>query len=365
MRRPRRRVGEHEDVVNDTDEIDARAVDADVTALPTLVFEVEQPTTNGGAPAPRARLGELLVGDRVVSRDQLEQALLEQTDSGLRLGELLVRAGVVDEHQLTRVLATQFAMPLADLRRERPDSDALGALPETLVRSLQAIPLRRVDGVLVVVVGDPAHPNLRAELARATGGPVELLVAPASDVQKTIDQSYRALAGIAQHVKEFEITSAASRVAQGAPLQHVVDATAPVVQVVNLIITQALRDRASDVHIEPQGEQVRVRMRIDGALHDALTLPADMAMAIVSRIKVMAGMNIVERRRAQDGQIETDGRRARARHPRLVHSGDLRREDRPATARQEPVALQARRARHARDRRTRCSRSSCDRRSAW
>ncbi len=89
-----------------------------------------------------------------------------------------------------------------------------------------------------------------------------------------------------------------------------VDVNAPVVQVVNAIITQALRDRASDVHIEPQGEQVRVRVRIDGALHDSLTLPGEMGPALVSRIKVMGGMNIVERRRAQDGQIETtvDGR---------------------------------------------------------
>ncbi len=117
-------------------------------------------------------------------------------------------------------------------------------------------------------------------------------------------------------MREFELTSGADRpgaaraAAAVVDLQAAVDSDAPVVQVVNLILTQGVRDRASDVHIEPQGTQLRIRMRIDGALHDVLTLPADMAPALVSRIKVMAGMNIVERRRAQDGQIETeiDGR---------------------------------------------------------
>ena len=108
---------------------------------------------------------------------------------------------------------------------------------------------------------------------------------------------------------EFELTSSA-RVTQEVVASQRSTCNAPVVQVVNLIVTQALRDRASDVHIEPQGDQVRVRVRIDGALHDVLTLPGDMGPALVSRIKVMAGMNIVERRRAQDGQFETsvDGR---------------------------------------------------------
>jgi type IV pilus assembly protein PilB len=111
-------------------------------------------------------------------------------------------------------------------------------------------------------------------------------------------------------VREFEVTAGVGRRGDRTELQEAVETSAPVVQVVNLIVTQALRDRASDVHIEPQGSQVRVRMRIDGALHEVLSLPAEMGPAVVSRIKVMAGMNIVERRRSQDGQIETtvDGR---------------------------------------------------------
>ncbi|HEY7106057.1 MAG TPA: GspE/PulE family protein [Acidimicrobiia bacterium] len=272
---------------------------------------VEHVTREDAAAATTAalRIGDLLLESKFVTTQQLEDALLEQTASGLRLGELLVRARVLDERQLTHALARQFALDLADLRRNRPTPDALGALPETVARSMVAVPLRHDAGHLEIVVADPTPPDLRHELERATGESVVLLLAPPSEVRRALDQSYQALAGVAEHVREFEITNAAARGIQQPTLQ-VVDANAPVVQVVNLMITQALRDRASDVHIEPQGEQVRVRLRIDGALHDMLTLPGDMGPAVVSRIKVMAGMNIVERRRAQDGQIETsvDGR---------------------------------------------------------
>src|SRR5262249_27060476 len=151
-----------------------------------------------------------------------------------------------------------------------------------------AIPMWMRDGVLEVAVADPQRDDLQRELSSAASGPIRLLVAPRSEVQRAIDQSYRALAGVARHVREFELTSAAARSDVAMPtLQQAVDGSAPVVQVVNLIVTQALRDRASDVHIEPMGDQVRVRMRIDGALHDALSLPSEIGPAIVSRIKVM------------------------------------------------------------------------------
>src|SRR5205807_295074 len=143
--------------------------------------------------------------------------------------------------------------------------DALAALPETVARALNAVPVRMRDNVLEIVVSDPSHDGLQKELAANVKTPVRLLLAPQSEVTRVLDQSYRALAGVARHAREFELTSM-TRVAESAtPLQLAVDAQAPVVQVVNLIVTQALRDRASDVHIEPMGYQVRVRTRIDGA----------------------------------------------------------------------------------------------------
>jgi type IV pilus assembly protein PilB len=145
----------------------------------------------------------------------------------------------------------------------------------------------------------------------ATRHAVTLAVASEVDIRRAIDTSYRALAGVDQHIKAFEATAADNlRRATAEVRNDAAGDDAPVVQVVNLIITQGLRDRASDIHIEPQDGRVRIRFRIDGALHDILALPEEIGPALVSRVKIMGGMNIVERRRPQDGQIATeiDGR---------------------------------------------------------
>jgi type IV pilus assembly protein PilB len=140
---------------------------------------------------------------------------------------------------------------------------------------------------------------------------VRLVIAPRSDIQRAIDTAYRALGSIHEHVMAFEQTAETPRrAAADTAVQLALADNAPVVQVVNLLITQAMRDRASDIHLEPQDQRLRVRFRIDGALHDAVELPIGMAPALVSRLKIMAEMNIVERRRPQDGQITmtVDGR---------------------------------------------------------
>ncbi len=153
---------------------------------------------------------------------------------------------------------------------------------------------------------DAARQILRATL----GQPVLMRVAAHSDVLRAISSSYRALTGVTGQVTGLRV---AARDAQrpGRRLDvHSGTDDAPVVQVVQMIITQGLRDRASDVHIEPHEESIRIRYRIDGALHDVLELPGSMGPAVVSRVKILAGMNIVERRRPQDGQIsmEIEGR---------------------------------------------------------
>jgi type IV pilus assembly protein PilB len=151
------------------------------------------------------------------------------------------------------------------------------------------------------VVADPTERHL-AEIRSAVGKPVTISVAPPSDIELAIGNSYRALTGIESQVKEFEIQDSVRR--EAAKLETAVASdSAPVVQVVQRVITQGLRDRASDIHIEPQEDKMRVRFRVDGALHDALDLPVSIGPAVVSRIKIMGGMNIVERRRPQDGQI--------------------------------------------------------------
>jgi type IV pilus assembly protein PilB len=253
------------------------------------------------------KLGEMLVRKQFVTHAQLSEALLQQSASGKRLGTLLVELGILDERNLAATVADQLGLPLADLRRQAPEPEALALVPEALARSRRALPLRVTAAGIEIAVADPG-PKIREELSAAAGRDVILLVAPVSDIERAIDSSYRALTGIESEVEAFQLVASSRHVE--AVIQQSVTADAPVVKVVNLIITQGLRDRASDIHIEPQEDRLRIRYRIDGALHDVIALPSSMAPAVISRLKILAEMNIVERQRSQDGQISMtiDGR---------------------------------------------------------
>ena len=252
-------------------------------------------------------LGELLMARKDVTASQVNQALMHQSASGKRVGSLLVELGAIDEKDLAEALAEQLSLAMVDLGTETPEAEAIALVPESVARASQCIPMLLADGTLVVAVADPSD-ALVQQLQALTRLEVTLVVAPASDVRHAIDSSYRSLEGIETFVAAFEATSTNRRSAS--LTTESANDDAPVVQVVNKIISQALRDRASDVHIEPQDKRLRIRFRIDGALHDVLALPDAMGPALVSRLKIMAGMNIVERRRPQDGQIamEVDGR---------------------------------------------------------
>ncbi len=269
----------------------------------------EAPVRAGGGGKPRSQLGQLLVSAQLISHDQLAEALIQQSGSGKRIGTTLVELGAIGERDLAKALSTQLLVPMVDLSQQAPSPDATEVLPESVARAHLAVPIVADESGVTIAVSDPT-PELAKVLANACGRVVRLVIAPRSDVQRAIDGAYRALGNIREHVRAFEESTDSPLRLTDAAIQTVTEADAPVVQVVNLLITQAMRDRASDIHIEPQGHQLRVRFRIDGALHDAVELPSSMAPALVSRLKIMAEMNIVERRRPQDGQITmtVDGR---------------------------------------------------------
>jgi type IV pilus assembly protein PilB len=255
------------------------------------------------------RIGELLIDAGLVPRDRVLAALQESArGAGKRIGELLIGVGALTERDVATVIAKQHSVDVVDLRDVTPQPDATTLLTEELARHLAAIPLS-VDGDAVAVAVAAPSDDIRARLHEAVGRPVRIAVAAQSDIARAIGISYRALAGVEARVKTFEARDSLRRDAERSESVGAND-DAPVVQVVHLILTQALRDRASDIHLEPQGSRVHVRYRIDGALHHVLDLPGSMGPALVSRIKILAGMNIVERRRPQDGQISTevDGR---------------------------------------------------------
>ncbi len=257
------------------------------------------------APRPRGLLGEVLVARGLVTHDQVADALQLQGTSGRRLGEVLVEIGALDERGLVDALADYFGMPVIDLRRATPEPVAVALLPEQVARELLAIPVRLDNQGLHVAVSQPSD-EVRFRLAETSGHSVRLALAPMSDIRWAIDRSYQAIGGVGKLVQAFEAVETSRKRPVEIESTDVVPEDAPVVQVVDSILTQAMRDRASDVHIEPSENVIYVRYRIDGALKDIIELPVTMGLGLVSRIKILAGMNIVERRRSQDGQFTTE-----------------------------------------------------------
>lgn len=289
----------------------------DADGLEPSVAEVDgSATTSGGdapsstpsapsaIPAAEGRLGEILVAAKAIDEDQLRQALDEQQTSRERLGTILLSAGTITDQQLTEALATQYGLRVVALERAAFDPKAVQAIPEEVARALRVVPLSRSGGRLLVGVADPSRPGVFEEIIEQADQPVAFAAVSDEALDGAIERAYQTSSTVSGAVRMFE-----ARASERAPVTPAasteVDANAPIVQVVNSILSQAVRDRASDVHIEPMGDRVRVRNRIDGALHEVMSLPQAMAAALVSRIKIMADMNIVERRRPQDGQIET------------------------------------------------------------
>jgi type IV pilus assembly protein PilB len=263
---------------------------------------IEKPLSVLSQSSGNEPLGRILVGRGLVTEEQVEHALATQQETNAHLGQILVDAKLLPERELVNALGEQLGIPVVDLRRARCEEDALALIPESYAAKHTVLPLTLNGNVLIVAAADPTNLPLLAELRVMTRKEIQAVIAARGELQQTIRQRYKVLPGVADFVKAFEKQD--RRLASVSPEMAVLAENAPVVQIVNLLITQGLRDRASDVHIEPKKDYVRVRYRIDGVLTDILRLPIALAPGIASRIKIMAELDIVERHRSQDGQIQ-------------------------------------------------------------
>lgn len=254
----------------------------------------------------RTLFGEILLEMELVTPDQLTDALAAQRDDPKPLGELLRLQGHLSEDDVADALAKQFGLEVADLRTSEPEPKAIAMVPGDLARRHGIVPFRSHGDQLVIVTAQPGNGAAIQELTDAAGA-IGLLVGVPDDIERVLTRSYSELTDAARHVQAFELTTQKNSTGL---TSLTVDENAPVVQLVSRVLNEAVRSRASDVHIEPVGEEIRVRFRIDGALSEALRVPASLGSPMTSRIKVLAQLNIVERRRPQDGQfsIEVDGR---------------------------------------------------------
>lgn len=256
------------------------------------------------APTPqqKLRLGDLLVKEGIISQEQLGKALEAQKKSGLRLGDALVKEGFITQRQLAGVLETQLGIRSIDLRVAPLDMEAAKRIPENLARRHIIIPVQIAEGSLMVAMKDPLDRVAIQDVRLIAGMPVTPLLAIENDILQAIDRVFsqqRAADRAAQ-----DLTRAMPGTLEAAVSVEV--ESAPMVRLVNSIIENAVRSRASDIHIEPKQDIVRIRNRVDGVLHEVLTTDSKVHAGLISRIKVMANMNIAEKRLPQDGKILVD-----------------------------------------------------------
>ncbi|HEX7464189.1 MAG TPA: type IV-A pilus assembly ATPase PilB [Actinomycetota bacterium] len=246
------------------------------------------------------QLGQILLEQGLLSEEQLEHALNEHRNTPKSLGRTLIDLGYIRERDLVRALAEQVGLEFVDLSDYQVDPGATTLLPDVIARRYRAIPIGERDGKLLVAMSDPANVYALDDIRAITNREVQPVVATATDIEQAIEK----YGGMGDQIEA--LSSEAASAVEGEDIEGDMEAAledAPIVKLVNAIMTQAVADRASDVHIEPSERDVRVRFRVDGVLHEVMHSPKNIQNGLISRLKVMADMNIAEKRVPQDGRI--------------------------------------------------------------
>src|SRR5512137_2270919 len=254
------------------------------------------------------RLGELLVRENLISLQQLQKAQEEQRKSGGRIGSLLVRQGAIAEHDLTNFLSKQYGVPAISLKDFDIDDDVLKLIPKATAEKHQVIPVNRAGSSLIVAMSDPSNIFAIDDIKFLTGYNVEVVVASEQAIREAIEKYYAekgpSYDELMQGFDDSEMALVESEAeADIVDLEKSAE-EAPVVKLVNLILLDAIKKGASDIHVEPYEKDFRVRFRIDGVLYEVMKPPMKLRAAMTSRLKIMANLDISERRLPQDGRIK-------------------------------------------------------------
>jgi type IV pilus assembly protein PilB len=253
------------------------------------------------------RLGELLVRNKLIDDQQLAKALEEQKASGGRLGASLVKLGFLKEEDLAAFLSRQYGVPSINLSEFEIDESVIKLIPAEVVQKYQLIPVNRAGSTLIVAMADPSNIFAIDDIKFMTGYNVEVVVSAEASIKSAIDKYYDQSASFDDVMGDLddidlEVVDDADEI-DTSDLEKASE-DAPVVKLVNLILTDAIKKGASDIHVEPYEKSFRVRYRIDGVLHEVMKPPLKLKNALTSRIKIMSEMDISERRLPQDGRIK-------------------------------------------------------------
>src|SRR6266705_2648035 len=261
------------------------------------------------AAATSDKLGEILLREGLITQDQLKKALLEQKNTGMRLGYTLVKLGFVEETEISKMLARQYRMPAVDLSRFEVDAKIIKLLPPDVAIKHTVLPLKREGRTLTVAIADPNNVTAIEDIKFITRCDVFPVIAGEYTLRNAIDRYYQQSdAQLQTLLKSVEAAEADIEVVEDQEDEDVraqaLADDAPVVKLINGLLTDAVKRGASDIHIEPFEHEIRVRYRVDGALQEVMKPPVKMRAALTSRVKIMAQLNIAERRVPQDGRIK-------------------------------------------------------------
>ena len=253
------------------------------------------------------RLGELLVRNKLIDEKQLAKALEEQKAGGGRLGASLVKLGFIKEEELAAFLSRQYGVPSINLSEFEIDPNVIKLISNDVATKYQLVPVNRAGATLIVAMADPSNIFAIDDIKFMTGYNVEIVVAAENSIKAAIDKYYDQSATFDDVMGnlddiDLEVIDEDEQIDVSSLERATEDA--PVVKLVNLILTDAIKKRASDIHIEPYEKSFRVRYRIDGVLQEVMKPPMKLKNAITSRIKIMSEMDISERRLPQDGRIK-------------------------------------------------------------
>jgi type IV pilus assembly protein PilB len=254
------------------------------------------------------RLGELLVRENLISLQQLQRAQDEQRKTGGRIGSLLVKNGAIAEQDLTSFLAKQYGVPAINLKDFDIEEEVLKLIPRATADKHICIPVNRAGASLIIAMADPSNIFAIDDIKFLTGYNVEVVVAPEQAIKEAIERYYAekgpSYDELMQGMDDSEVSFVDSEDAEDSVDLEKSAEEAPVVKLVNLILLDAIKKGASDIHVEPYEKDFRVRFRIDGTLYEVMKPPMKLRNAIISRLKIMSSLDISERRLPQDGRIK-------------------------------------------------------------
>src|SRR6187401_3256600 len=257
----------------------------------------------------QSRLGELLVREKLISLQQLRKAQDEQKKSGSNLGYTLAKLGYISDGEITSFLSTQYRLPAINLDEYEIDAEVVKLVSRDVCEKHRIIPVSRSGSSLIVAMSDPTNLNAIDDIKFLSGYNVEPVVASETAIQAAIERYYNAGPSYEEVMADFNLGD--EDIDFGGDEEEVnalelerQSADAPVVRLVNVLLLNAIRKGASDIHCEPYEKKLRIRYRIDGVLHEEMTPPLRLKAAMVSRLKIMSALDIAERRLPQDGRIK-------------------------------------------------------------